>query len=82
MTACPHPDDQQVRSVYYLLCGACKLIRLVSYCNYAVDCHPDCALAPVCVQSARQKFHAAVPLAVEPALLEAARAAVEAQRRP
>ena len=77
MNACPHPDDQQVRTVYYLMCGACKTVRLVTYCNYPVDCHPKCALAAVCVQPARDKFHSAVPLAVRPELLEAARAVIE-----
>lgn len=79
MSACPHPDDQQVRTVYYLMCGACKNIRLVSYCIYATECHPKCTLAPVCVQSARARYHAAVPLEVAPALLEAARAPGEAR---
>jgi hypothetical protein len=79
MNACLHPDELQVRTVYYLLCGACKAIRLVTYCNYPVDCHAKCALAAVCVQPAREKYHAQVPLAVEPGLLEAARAAVEAR---
>ncbi len=32
---CLHPDDQAVRTVYYLMCGACKQIRMVSYCNYS-----------------------------------------------
>jgi len=68
MSACTHPADQQVRTIYYLLCGACKQVRLVNYCNYAVDCHPACTLAAVCVQPARAKFHAAVPLQVEPGL--------------
>jgi len=79
MNACPHPDDQQVRTVYYLLCGACKAIRLVTYCNYPVDCHPKCTLAAVCIQPARAKYHAQVPLAVEPALMEASRATIEAR---
>ena len=73
MNDCAHPADQQVRTVYYLLCGACKQVRLVSYCNYPQDCHPQCALAPVCVQEARSRHHAQVPLAVPPDLLEAAR---------
>lgn len=78
MNACPHPDEQQVRTVYYLLCGACKAIRLVSYCNYPVDCHAKCTLAAVCIQPARANYHAQVPLAVEPELLEAAVEAREA----
>lgn len=68
MSACTHPADQQARSVYYLLCGACKAVRLVSYCNYAQECHPECTLAPVCVQEARARYHAAVPLEVDPGL--------------
>lgn len=68
VNGCPHPADQQVRSVYYLLCGACKQVRLVSYCNYSKECHPDCALAAVCVQEARARYHAAVPLQVESGL--------------
>lgn len=79
MNACPHPDDQQVRTVYYLMCGVCKTVRLVTYCNYSVACHPECALAAVCVQPARAKYHAQIPLAVEPALLEASRPVVEAR---
>ncbi len=79
MNACPHPDDQQVRTVYYLMCGACKTIRIVTYCAYPTECHPQCTLASVCVQTARATYHAAVPLAVDPALLEAARASVEAR---
>lgn len=79
MNACPHPADQQVRTVYYLMCGACKTIRMVTYCNYPVDCHAKCALAPVCVQPARAKFHAQVPLEVDPALVEVSRAAAEAR---
>jgi len=79
MNACPHPADQQVRTVYYLMCGACKTIRMVTYCNYPVDCHAKCALAPVCVQPARAKYHAQVPLEVDPALVEVSRAAVEAR---
>ena len=71
MNACPHPDDQQVRTVYYLMCGACKTIRLVSYCTYPAECHPKCTLAPMCVQPARSRYHEQVPLAVEPALREA-----------
>jgi len=78
MNACPHPDDQQVRTVYYLMCSACKTIRLVSYCAYPAECHPKCTLEPVCVQPARERYHARVPLAVEPALLATARAPVEA----
>lgn len=68
MNACPHPEDQQVRTVYYLMCGACKAVRLVNYCNYAQDCHPACTLAAVCVQEARSHYHASVPLQVEPSL--------------
>ena len=79
MNACPHPDDQQVRTVYYLMCGACKTVRLVTFCNYPIDCHAKCALAPVCVQAARAKYHAQVPLEVEPALLEAARTVIVAR---
>jgi hypothetical protein len=79
MSACPHPDDQQVRSVYYLMCGACKQVRLVTYCNYPEECHPRCTLAAVCVQPARARYHAAVPLEVAPALLEAARPTIEAR---
>lgn len=79
MNACPHPEEQQVRTVYYLMCGACKAVRLVTYCNYPNECHRQCTLAPVCLQSAREKFHAAVPLAVDPALVEAARASIEAR---
>lgn len=68
MEGCAHPAEQQVRTVYYVLCGACQRVRLVSYCNYAKDCHPECALAPVCAQPARAKFHAAVPVRIEPGL--------------
>lgn len=68
MSACTHPADQQARSVYYLLCGACKAVRLVSYCNYAQECHPECTLAPVCVQEGRARYHATVPLEVDPGL--------------
>lgn len=68
MASCPHPADQQVRSVYYLLCGACKAVRLVNYCNYPQECHPECTLAAVCVQPARSKYHAQVPRQVEPGL--------------
>ncbi len=67
-TACPHPEDQQVRTVYYLMCGACKKVRVVYYCAYPVDCNPPCVLAPVCVQPARNRYHADVPLEVEPGL--------------
>jgi len=70
---CLHPDDQAVRTVYYLMCGACKQIRMVSYCNYSDECHPKCTLAPVCVQPARAKYHAAVPLQVPAELAEAVR---------
>lgn len=76
---CPHPDDQVVRTVYYLMCGACKQVRMVSYCNYSDDCHPKCTLARVCVQPARAKFHAAVPLEVPPELAEAARPRTESR---
>ena len=69
MTACTHPADQERRSVYYLLCGACKTVRMVTYCNYARDCHPHCTLARVCVQPARNRYHARVPCEVERALL-------------
>jgi hypothetical protein len=68
VNVCPHPAEQQVRTIYYLLCGACKQVRLVNYCNYSADCHAQCTLAAVCVQPARAKFHAAVPLEVEPGL--------------
>lgn len=79
MTTCPHPGDQQGRTVYYLMCGACKEIRLVTYCNYATECHARCTLAAVCVQPARQRHHAKVPLQVPPDLLEASRAVIEAR---
>ena len=79
MNTCPHPDDQQVRTVYYLMCGVCKTIRLVTYCAYPVECHPKCTLAAVCIQPARAKYHAAVPLQVDRALLEAARPPIEAR---
>lgn len=49
MNACAHPAEQQQRTIYYLICGACQQVRLVAYCNYAAECHPECALAPVCV---------------------------------
>lgn len=78
-TSCPHPADQQVRTVYYLMCGVCKKIRIVTYCTYPTECHPQCTLAAVCVQPARARYHAAVPLAVEPELVEAARAVIEAR---
>ena len=68
MNACAHPAEQQQRTIYYLICGACQRVRVVSYCNYAAECHPECALAAVCVQEARKTFHAAVPLQVEPGL--------------
>ena len=73
VNACPHPDEQAVRTVYYLMCGACKRVRLVSYCNYAEDCHPKCTLAPVCIQPARAKYHAAVALEVPPELADPSR---------
>jgi len=79
VNACAHPDDQIVRTVYYLMCGACKQIRMVSYCNYSDDCHPKCTLAPVCVQPARAKYHAAVPLEVPPELSDAARPRTESR---
>jgi len=79
MSACPHPDDQAVRTVYYLMCGACKQVRVVSYCNYSTECHPECQLAPVCVQPARQKYHSGVPLDVPPDLVEAARPRTESR---
>jgi hypothetical protein len=79
MSACPHPADQERRTVYYLLCAACNTVRIVTYCNYAQECHPKCTLAAVCVQPARSRYHANVPLQVEPPLLEAVRAAVEAR---
>ena len=65
MNACPHPDHQQVRTVYYLMCSACKKVRGVYYCNYASECHSACTLASVCMQEARARYHAAVPLAVD-----------------
>lgn len=68
MNACAHPADQQVRTIYYLMCGACKAIRLVTYCNYSTDCHRECTLAPFCIQPARSKYHDNVTLAVEPGL--------------
>jgi len=66
---CTHPADQEQRTIYYLLCGACNTVRIVTYCNFAQECHPQCSVAPVCVQPARQRYHAEVPLAVEPVLL-------------
>ena len=75
---CTHRSDQQVRTVYYVLCGACGDLLLVSTCNYSVDCHPSCTLAPVCVQPARQRYHAQIPLIVPRDLLEAARPRPEA----
>lgn len=68
MNACPHPAEQQVRTVYYLICGACKAIRLVSFCNYAQECHAECTLPAVCVQEARARYHAQVPLQIDPEL--------------
>jgi hypothetical protein len=79
MTACPHPAEQERRSIYYLLCGACNSVRIVTYCNYAQECHPQCSLAGVCVQPARNRYHAHIPLRVEPSLLEAARARLQAR---
>jgi hypothetical protein len=76
---CMHRSDQQVRTVYYVQCSACGDLLLVSTCNYSVDCHPSCALAPICIQGARQRYHAQVPLAVPRDLLEAARAREEAR---
>lgn len=76
---CTHPADQERRTVYYILCGACNTVRIVTYCNYAQECHPRCTLASVCVQPARDRYHAPVPLAIEPALLEQARTRVEAR---
>jgi hypothetical protein len=75
---CIHRSDQQVRTVYYVQCGACGELLLVNYCNYSIDCHPSCVLAPVCVQPARQRYHAHVPLAVPRDLLQAARPGAEA----
>jgi hypothetical protein len=77
MSECSHPNDQQVRTVYYLMCGVCKQIRLVTYCAYPTECHPQCTLAPVCVQPARARHHAGVPLEVPPELVESARAVLE-----
>jgi len=68
--ACTHPAEQERRTIYYLLCAACNTVRIVTYCNYAQECHPNCTLASVCVQAARNRYHARVPLAVEQALLE------------
>jgi hypothetical protein len=68
MSACAHPAEQQQRTIYYLICGACKQVRLVYFCNYPTECHPQCTLAPVCIQEARAHYHAAVPLQVEPGL--------------
>lgn len=79
VTSCSHPAGQQVRTVYYVLCGGCEKILLVSYCNYPTDCHPRCTLAPVCVQAARQNYHAQIPLEVPPNLLEAAHPRVESR---
>ena len=31
VTSCSHPAGQQVRTVYYVLCGGCEKILLVSY---------------------------------------------------
>jgi len=75
MTACPHPADQERRTVYYLLCAACNTVRIVTYCNYAQECHPKCTLAAVCVQPARNRYHASITLQVEPALLAGRNAA-------
>jgi hypothetical protein len=79
VNACSHPSEQQVRSVYYVLCGLCKTVLLVSYCNYAQECHPHCSLPGVCLQSARERYHAAVPLQVPSAWGEAARARIESR---
>ncbi len=79
MNACPHPNDQQVRTVYYLMCGACKTIRLVTYCAYPVECHPQCTLGGVCIQPAREKYHSSVPLEVPQFLIDAARPTLEAR---
>lgn len=79
MTTCSHPPDQERRTVYYLVCAACNTVRLVTSCNYAQECHPQCTLAAVCIQPVRSRYHARVPLAVEPRLLAAARASVEAR---
>jgi hypothetical protein len=79
METCPHPDDQQVRTVYYLLCGLCKKIRLVTYCTYPAECHPECTLARVCVQPARERHHAQVPLEVAPELLATIQTTSEAR---
>lgn len=68
MSSCPHPDDQQVRTVYYLMCSACQQVRLVNYCNYPTECHPKCTLAGVCVQEARGRYHADVPVEVDSSL--------------
>ncbi len=80
MTECRHPAEQRVRTVYYTMCGACKKILMVTFCNYASECHPDCALAAACVQNARQSYHAEVALAVPPDLLPAARGASSESR--
>ena len=72
MSVCQHPDDQIIRSIYYTLCGACKQVLIVTYCNYARDCHPDCTVASACVQDAREKHHADVTLMVPAELLSAA----------
>ncbi|MFQ5817522.1 MAG: hypothetical protein ACE5H2_06150 [Terriglobia bacterium] len=82
MAACAHPAAQERRSVYYLLCGACTAVRIVTYCNYSQDCHPQCSLADVCVQPARNRYHASIPLRVDPALLDAARARQETRTTP
>lgn len=79
MATCPHPADQERRSVYYVLCAACNRVRIVTYCNYARECHAHCTLAAVCVQPARARYFAHLPIEVEPALREAARASLEAR---
>ena len=79
VTSCSHPAGQQVRTVYYVLCSGCEKTLLVSYCNYPAECHPRCTLAPVCVQAARQNYHAQVRLEVPPHLLETAHPRVESR---
>lgn len=80
MAVCAHPAAQERRSVYYILCAACNTVRIVTYCNYSQECHPQCSLAEVCVQPARNRYHASVSLRVAPALLDAARARLEARQ--
>lgn len=79
MNDCLHAAEQRVRTVYYLMCGACKKVLVVTYCNYPVECHPKCALAAVCVQPARERHHAQVPLEVSAELQEALRPTIEAR---